>query len=87
MGYFIKKLPSKKSEPKWKIQLISYKKEHISDLKNTTSKKPKKTWDIDKDRWKSLGFYKFMTTDEAKVRCKQLNIQVELKSQEEYFIK
>jgi hypothetical protein len=87
MGYYVKKLPSKKTEPKWKIQFVSYKKEHVKELRNSQSKKPKKTWDIDRDRWKSLGFYKYMDIDEARIRCKQLNIQVELKSQEEYFIR
>jgi len=86
MGYYVKKLVNKRAEPKWKIQFVSYKKEHIKKLTSTKSKKPKKTWDIDKDRWKSLGFYKYMSVDEARCRCKQINIQIELKRQEEYFI-
>lgn len=80
MGYRVKKLPNKKSEPKWKVQYVSYKKEDIENFDQTN---PRKTWDVNKDRWKTLGFYKYMTFEEAKVRVKQLNTQKHLKDQEE----
>jgi hypothetical protein len=80
MGYRVKELPNKKSQPKWKIQYISYKKK---DIQNTNQLNPRKTWDISKDRWKPLGFYKYMNAAEAKVRAKQLSAQAEIKAQEE----
>lgn len=79
MGYFIRALPWKKSSPQWKVQFISYKKE---DIKDSTANKPKKEWDVDKQRWRSLGFHLLMTLDEAKVRARQLNAQRFLKEQE-----
>ncbi|MCK6595083.1 MAG: hypothetical protein L6Q37_03275 [Bdellovibrionaceae bacterium] len=79
MGYFIRALPWKKSLPKWKVQFISYKKE---DIKNSPAKKPKKEWDVDRDRWRSLGFHNLMTIEEARVRVRQLNAQRHLKEQE-----
>lgn len=83
MSYYIKSLPTKKSEPKWKVQFISYKRMHFKQIKNSKSKKARKTWDISKDRWKGLGFYKYMTISEARVRARQLNKQEFLKEQEE----
>jgi len=83
VGYYVKSLPWKKSKPKWKVQFVSYKKEHINAINNSRSIKPKKTWDISKERLKPLGFYKDMTIDEAKARSRQLNIQKNLKEQEE----
>lgn len=80
MGYRLKKLPSKKSDPQWKVQYVSYKK---SDIENFDQTNPRKTWDVGKDRWKPLGFYKYMTFEEAKVRAKQLNAQKQHKAQEE----
>ena len=32
MGYYVKILPTKKTEPKWKIQFISYPKKQIKEL-------------------------------------------------------
>lgn len=80
MGYYVKSLPSKKSEPKWKVQYVSFKKQ---DVINSLAKKPKKTWDITKDRWTGLGFYKYMTLEEAKSRANQLNTQLHVRRQEE----
>lgn len=83
MGYYVKALSWKKTEPKWKIQFVSYKKEHTRTLVSSRAKKPKKTLDIDKDRWKALGFCKTMTLEEARARSRQLNARVHLKAQEE----
>lgn len=79
MGYFIRALPWKKSNPRWKVQFISYKKE---DIKNSSAKKPKKEWDIKCSRWRSLGFHNLMTFAEAQVRARQLNSQRHSKEQE-----
>lgn len=79
MGYFIRALPWKKSLPKWKVQFVSYKKE---DIKKSPAKKPKKEWDVDRDRWRSLGFHNLMNLEEARVRVRQLNAQRHLKEQE-----
>ena len=67
MGYFIRALQWKKSNPRWKVQFISYKKK---DIRSSTSKKPKKEWDVEKTRWRGLGFHSLMTVDEARVRAK-----------------
>ena len=83
MGYYVKFLSWKKSKPNWKVQFVSYKKEHINQIKNKNSKKPKKTWDISKSRWKSLGFYNDMSILEARARAKQLNLIENTKRQEE----
>ena len=80
MGYYIKYLPKKKSMPQWKVQFISYTK---SDTKKSRAIKPKKEWAIPKNRWPALGFNPFMTLDEAKIRSRQLNAQLQLKRQEE----
>ena len=84
MGYYVKTLPNNKTEPKWKVQYVSFKK---SDTKHSVAKYPKKEWDIAKDRWLALGFYKYMSLDEAKARASQLNSQLEIKRQEERLIK
>ena len=80
MGYSIKSLPKKKSEPKWKVQYVSFKK---ADAPISKAKMPRKTWDIVKKRWLSLGFNEFMTRAEAKARAQQLNAQLHIKRQEE----
>ena len=67
MGYYIKFLPNKKSNPKWKVQYISWKQE---DTKSSNAKKPKREWDISKDRWHSLGFVSSMNLNEAKSRAR-----------------
>ena len=72
MGYYVRALPWKKSDPRWKVQFVSYK---SKDTKNSNAVKAKKEWDVDPDRWRSLGFHKLMTLDEAKVRARQLNAQ------------
>ena len=56
----------------WKVQYVSFKK---SDTKDSVAKYPKKEWDIAKDRWLAIGFYKYMTLDEAKARASQLNLK------------
>jgi hypothetical protein len=80
MGYYVRALPWKKSDPRWKLQFVSYKSQ---DTKDSNAIKAKKEWDVDADRWRSLGFHKFMTLDEAKVRARQLNAQDFIKRQEE----
>ena len=67
MGYFVKKLPLRKSLPAWKVQFISYKKE---DTQHSTVQKPKREWDIKRKRWQALGFNEFMTLYEARARAK-----------------
>lgn len=80
MGYYVKPLPWKKSVPNWKIQFVSYKKKHVSSSK---AKKKSKTWDISPERWKSLGFYRMMSLEDARTRSKQLNLIESIKRQEE----
>jgi hypothetical protein len=80
MGYYIRALTWKKKSPRWKVQFISYKKEDAQDLK---AKKPQKTWDVFKERWRVLGFLAPMTLEEAKARAKQLNSMAFIKKQEE----
>ncbi len=79
MGYFVKKLPHKKSAPHWKVQFVSYKNE---DIKDSTASKPKLEWDVKKPRWYALGFHPHMTLEEARARAKQLNAQLHIKNQE-----
>ena len=80
MGYYVRTLSQKRTAPLWKVQFVSYKK---SDLLNPKALKPKKEWDIKKDRWISLGFNHFMTLGEARVRARQLNRQLLTRQQEE----
>ncbi len=80
MGYFVKSLAWKKSAPLWKIQFVSYKNK---DIQHSTASKPKKEWDIKRERWRSLGFYNAMSIEEAKTRARQLNSQILQKRQEE----
>jgi len=80
MGYYVRALLWKKSVPNWKLQFVSYK---SSDVLNSNAQKLKKEWDVDPDRWCSLGIHKLMTIEEAKVRAKQLNAQDYLKGQKE----
>ena len=84
MSYYIRALPSKKSEPKWKVQYVSFKK---SDYKDSKAKFPKKEWDISTERWNALGFYRYMNLEDAKVRARQLNSQQDIKKQEERLLK
>lgn len=84
MGYHIKFLPFKKSNPQWKVQFISFKK---CDTQKSKAKKPKREWDISKERWRSLGFSESMNLAEAKGRARQLNAQNQLKRQEEQLLK
>lgn len=78
MGFFVRALPNKKKDPKWKVQFVSYKK---ADCENQKSKK--KEWDLHKDRWRPLGFLSNMTITEARARASQLNAQNRIKKQEE----
>lgn len=79
MGYYIRTLPWKKANPRWKVQFISYKNK---DIQASKAAKPKKEWDVDSDRWRGLGFHSLMTFEEARVRARQLNAQRHLKEQE-----
>jgi len=81
MGYFVKFLPQRKTGPQWKVQFISYKKADIRP--ECRAQKPKREWDINKERWHSLGFSPSMTLQEARGRAKQLNAQHVLRKQEE----
>ncbi|MFA5584545.1 MAG: hypothetical protein WDA09_10060 [Bacteriovoracaceae bacterium] len=66
MGDYVRALPWKKSDPRWKLQFVSYKSQ---DTKESKTIKAKKEWDVDPDRWHSLGFHKMMTLSEARVRA------------------
>ncbi len=85
MGYYIRKIKNKKSLPHWKLQFVSCKK--VDQKPTSKAKNPTTTWDISKDRWKTLGFHKLMTLDEAKERARQLNLQLEMKRQEAFLLK
>ncbi len=78
MRYFIKHLKTKKSDPKWKVQLISYKQEDIQKLAKPNHKAKKVTKDIKKDKWHEHGFQTSMTYEEAVERKNQLNAQTKL---------
>jgi integrase len=79
MGYYVKELKNKKSIPQWKLQFVSHKKEHTPQ---SAAKKPKKEWDIPKDRWDSLGFKISMSIGMAKCHARQLNSKSKLKLDE-----
>ena len=79
MGYYVRKLGQKKKAPQWKIQYVSYKKK--DQRKHNQAKIPKRTWDISKDRWPSLGFHCSLNFKEAQARARQLNAQLHLKRQ------
>jgi hypothetical protein len=70
MGYYIRSRESKKKFPKWKVQFVSYKK---ADMPVSCAQKPKKEWDVPRERWRALGFLARMSRDEAQARAKQLN--------------
>lgn len=80
MGYYVRSLGWKKAAPQWKIQFVSYRND---DIRHSPAKKPKKEWDIAKDRWRSLGFHSSMNLSEARARARQLNAQIFLRRQEE----
>mgnify|MGYP001575623283 CR=1 FL=1 len=80
MGYYIRFLPRKKRPPTWKIQYVSYKRQDLSEPISPTSRR---TWDIPRERWRSMGFHLGMNLAEAKTRSRQLNAQLMLKRQEE----
>lgn len=80
MGYYVRVLRSQHRPPKWKLQFASHKKEHAV---NSKSKKPKKEWDIPKQRWFSLGFQPNMTIEHARARAQQLNAKLHIKRHEE----
>lgn len=80
VGYYIRFLPKKKQHPFWKVQFVSAKKS--DQRKSTTAKNPRRAWDISKERWSSLGFNPSMTIQEAQVRARQLNANLQLKRQE-----
>ena len=78
MRYKIKPLPTKKSDPKWKVQLVSYKREDILKHRGKSHKSDRVTIDVKKSEWYHHGFKAEMTIDQAKERAKQLNSQTEL---------
>jgi len=80
MGYYVRALPLKQKEPKWKVQFVSYKK---SDSKHSQAKKPKKEWDVPHSRFRALGFFDGMDLPDARTRARQLNSQLHIKRQEE----
>ena len=80
MGFYVRSLPQKKKAPKWKVQFVSYSK---VDHKASNAKKPKKEWDLSKDRWRPLGFLETMSLKEVRARAKQLNAQNKIKKQED----
>lgn len=80
MGYYIRSLPKKKKLPKWKVQFVSYKNCHLPKKRKPTKRR---TWDIAKERWRTLGFHTGMEFADAKTRSRQLNAQLLLKQQEE----
>ncbi len=80
MGYYIRSLPHRKKSPNWKVQFVSYKRK---DIEGAYRPSHRRTWDISKDRWSSLGFHAGMSYEEAKVRMRQLNAELHLKYQEE----
>jgi hypothetical protein len=79
MGYYVRELKWKKKKPNWKVQFVSHKK---SDTCLSSARKPKKEWDVPKERWRALGFHNLMTWEEASVRAKQLNALEMVKRQE-----
>lgn len=81
MGYYVRRLKGKKNKPDWKVQYVSYKQK--DQRKNSTAKVPKRTWDIAKERWTTLGFHSGLDLRDAKVRARQLNSQLSIKRQEE----
>lgn len=85
MGYYVRLLKQKKTDPKWKIQFVSYKKEHQKVKSN--AKEKKRTWDIPKERWGKIGFHLCMSFQDAQARVKQLNCQIKIKRQEEHIFK
>lgn len=80
MGYYIRQLKRKRRAPNWKIQFLSYKKIRLAE---SDAKRPRREWDIPQSQWLSLGFLPSMTVEQAKMRVKQINAQLELKRQEE----
>ena len=78
MGFYIRETHTKKW-PRWKVQFVSYKK---SDTTGSRAEKPKKSWDIPKERWRSLGFHGRLTAADARARAKQLNNLRLLQNQE-----
>ena len=80
MGYYIRRLPMKKSIPCWKIQFVSGKRKHA---RNTSTLYPRRTWDIPQERWAELGIHKHLTLQDAVTRQRQLNAQLSIKRREE----
>ena len=80
MGYYVRELREKQSEPRWKLQFVSYRKEHN---KGSKAIKPKREWDVDSRRARALGFHRDMTVREAKARQRQLNQQLRQKRWDE----
>lgn len=79
MGYYVRQTKNKRLTPNWKVQFISYKKQDCV----TDAKKPRKEWNIPRQRWLPLGFHESMSFEQAQARAKQINAQLEIKRQEE----
>jgi len=73
MGYYVRRLPNKKSVPNWKIQLISHRK---VDFTNAATKKPKKEWDLPRAQWRTLGFHDHQSFEDARSRAAQINLKL-----------
>src|SRR5689334_336258 len=80
MGFYIRCLKNKHSQPIWKVQFLSYTKE---DTKNSIAQKPRREWDIEQRRWQALGFQETMSVEQARARARQLKAQIETRRQEE----
>src|SRR5947209_1650012 len=82
MGYYVRAVkPKQKQVPEsWRLQFVSHRRVHTSDSK---AQKPKRTWNIPRTRWSSLGFQPKMTVAQARARAQQLNSRLHLKRQEE----
>ena len=59
MGYYVRRLAQKKRLPDWKLQYVSCRREDRRESSVATA--PKRTWDISKERWRTLGLNPAMT--------------------------
>lgn len=73
MGYYVRALKSKRKPGAWKLQFISYSKEHAQGSK---AMKPKREWDVPKERWRALGFHSRMSLADARARQRELNLKL-----------
>jgi len=78
MRFVIKSLKTKKSDPKWKVQLRSYKQEDIEKYGKPGQKSKTVERDLPKHEWERYGFMFNMSLEEAKEKAKQWNAQKKL---------